>query len=456
MKSCSQNTANGKKVFIQTYGCQMNEYDTDKMFEVLRHENYFHTDSQEDADLIILNTCSIREKAEHKVYSELGRLRNLKKANPELKIGVGGCVAQQEGEAILRRDSNVDFVFGTDNLFELPRMLRKVHKGEKITKTQRYDRQKVRNFIPEYTYQKLQHSGIKAHLTITKGCNNYCSFCVVPVTRGLEVSREPNQIIAEAERLVSTGTREICLLGQNVNSYKANGVDFVELLQRLDKLDGLQRLRFTSPHPKDFHEKLADAIASLPSLCEQLHLPLQSGSDRILRRMRRWYTMETYYQKVAMLRERLPNATLSTDLIVGFPGETDEEFEMTIEAVRKIRFDLIYSFKYSPRPGTRAADYHGHLSESVKSERLKILLEIQGKIVREKFQALVGTDQEVLIEGNHHRKANTAAGRTRGNHPVFIKNSTEKAGDLMSVLITKANQNSLEAVPSSAIYSSGI
>ena len=169
MKSCSQNTANGKKVFIQTYGCQMNEYDTDKMFEVLRHENYFHTDSQEDADLIILNTCSIREKAEHKVYSELGRLRDLKSANPELKIGVGGCVAQQEGEAILRRNSNVDFVFGTDNLFELPRMLRKVHKGGKITKTQRYDRQKVRNFIPEYTYQKLQHSGIKAHLTITKG-----------------------------------------------------------------------------------------------------------------------------------------------------------------------------------------------------------------------------------------------------------------------------------------------
>ena len=451
MKSCSQNTANGKKVFIQTYGCQMNEYDTDKMFEVLRHENYFHTDSQEDADLIILNTCSIREKAEHKVYSELGRLRDLKTANPELKIGVGGCVAQQEREAILRRDSNVDFVFGTDNLFELPRMLKKVDKGEKITMTQRYDRQKVRNFVPDYTFQKLQDSGIKAHLTITKGCNNFCSFCIVPITRGLEVSREPDQIIAEAERLVSTGTREICLLGQNVNSYKANGVDFVELLQRLDKLDGLKRLRFTSPHPKDFHKKLADAIASLPSLCEQLHLPLQSGSDRILRRMRRWYKMETYYQKVSMLREQLPRASLSTDIIVGFPGETDEEFEMTIEAVRKIRFDLIYSFKYSPRPGTLAVDFPGHLSESVKSERLKILLETQGKIVGEKFQALVGTEQEVLIERNQNRKKNTASGRTRGNHLVYIKNSTKKSGDLLSVLITKANQNSLEAVPSSAI-----
>ena len=429
----------------------MNEYDTDKMFEVLRHENYFHTDSQEDADLIILNTCSIREKAEHKVYSELGRLRELKTTNPELKIGIGGCVAQQEGEAILRRDSNVDFVFGTDNLFELPQMLKKVKKGEKITNTQRYDRQKVRNFVPGYTFQKLQESGIRAHLTITKGCNNYCSFCVVPHTRGLEVSREPDQIIAEAERLVSTGTREICLLGQNVNSYKANGVDFVELLNRLDELNGLKRLRFTSPHPKDFHEKLADAIASIPSLCEQLHLPLQSGSDRILRMMRRWYKMETYYKKVSMLRERLPEASISTDIIVGFPGETDEEFEMTIEAVRKIRFDLIYSFKYSSRPGTRAADFPGHLSESVKSERLRVLLETQEKIVREKFQALVGTVQEVLIEGNHHRKTNTASGRTRGNHPVSIKNSTKKSGDLLSVLITKANQNSLEAVPSSTI-----
>ena len=451
MKSCSQKTAKEKKVFIQTYGCQMNEYDTDKMFEVLRHENYFHTDTQEDADLIILNTCSIREKAENKVYSELGRLRYLKTANPELKIGVGGCVAQQEGETILQRNSNVDFVFGTDNLFELPFMLRKIHKGEKITKTKRYDRQKVRNFVPEYTFQNLKHSGVRAHLTITKGCNNYCSFCVVPVTRGLEVSREPDQIIAEAEHLISTGTREICLLGQNVNSYKANGVDFVELLQRMDELDGLQRLRFTSPHPKDFHEKLAEAIASLPSLCEQLHLPLQSGSDRILHRMRRWYTIETYYQKVAMLRELLPDVSLSTDIIVGFPGETDEEFEMTIEAIRKIRFDLIYSFKYSPRPGTRAADYPGHLSESVKSKRLKILLETQGKIVREKFQAFVGTEHEVLIEGNHHRKADTVMGRTRGNHPVSIKNSTKQAGELISVVITKANQNSLEAVPSSEI-----
>ena len=212
MEETSQNTETVKKVFIKTFGCQMNEYDTEKMFEVLKHQNFFQTDSQEDADLIILNTCSIREKAENKVYSELGRLRKLKSVKPELKIGVGGCVAQQEGKEILHREASVDFVFGTDNLFELPEMLKKVSQGQEIIQTKRHARQKVRNFIPEYAFQETQHHGIKAHLAITKGCNNHCSFCVVPFTRGTEVSREPENILAEAQRLTSTGTREICLL----------------------------------------------------------------------------------------------------------------------------------------------------------------------------------------------------------------------------------------------------
>jgi len=269
----------------------------------------------------------------------------------------------------------------------------------------------------------------------------------------VEVSREPEHIIAEAQRLVAAGTREICLLGQNVNSYKANGTDFVELLRRLDGLEKLERLRFISPHPKDFHAELADAFVTLPSLCEQMHLPLQSGSDRILRRMRRWYTMETFYEKVALLRDRLPQATLSTDLIVGFPGETEEEFEMTMEAVRNVRFDLIYSFKYSARPGTRAAEYPEHLAENVKSERLKRLLETQEKIVREKNEALTGSLQEVLIEGKHHRKENTATGRTRGYHSVSIKDCKTKAGELLAVRITGANPNSLigEALSTSPV-----
>ena len=445
MKEHPQYAETAKKVHIQTFGCQMNEYDTDKMLEVLKHENYSQTNCQDEADLIILNTCSIREKAENKVYSELGRLRKLKSKNPDLKIGVGGCVAQQEGKAILRRAKNVDFVFGTDNLFELPEMLSKVAEGQKISRTKRHARQKVRNFIPDYTFQQAKNFGVKAQIAITKGCNNHCSFCVVPFTRGVEVSREPEHIIAEAQRLVAAGTREICLLGQNVNSYKANGTNFVELLRRLDELEKLERLRFISPHPKDFHAELADAFVTLPSLCEQMHLPLQSGSDRILRRMRRWYTMGTFYEKVALLRDRLPQATLSTDLIVGFPGETEEEFEMTMEAVRNVRFDLIYSFKYSARPGTRAAEYPAHLAENVKSERLKRLLETQEKIVREKNKALTGSLQEVLIEGKHHRKENTATGRTRGYHSVSIKDCRTKAGELLPVRITGTNPNSLIA-----------
>ena len=455
MKEHSQYAETAKKVHIQTFGCQMNEYDTDKMLEVLKHENYSQTNCQDEADLIILNTCSIREKAENKVYSELGRLRKLKSKNPDLKIGVGGCVAQQEGKAILRRAKNVDFVFGTDNLFELPEMLSKVAEGQKISRTKRHARQKVRNFIPDYTFQQAKNFGVKAQIAITKGCNNHCSFCVVPFTRGVEVSREPEHIIAEAQRLVAAGTREICLLGQNVNSYKANGTDFVELLRRLDELEKLERLRFISPHPKDFHAELADAFVTLPSLCEQMHLPLQSGSDRILRRMRRWYTMGTFYEKVALLRDRLPQATLSTDLIVGFPGETEEEFEMTMEAVRNVRFDLIYSFKYSARPGTRAAKYPEHLAENVKSERLKRLLETQEKIVREKNEALTGSLQEVLIEGKHHRKENTATGRTRGYHSVSIKDCRTKAGELLPVRITGANPNSLIAEALSTSPGSG-
>ncbi len=444
-----------KKVHIQTFGCQMNEYDTKKMLAILRQENYFQTDYQDDADLIILNTCSIREKAENKVYSELGRLKKLKSANPELKIGVGGCVAQQEGESILRREANVDFVFGTDNLFELPEMLNKVSQGQKISQTGHHARQKVRNFIPHYTFQQTQHCGTKAYLAITKGCNNHCSFCVVPITRGSEVSREPEDILTEARQLISVGTREICLLGQNVNSYKANGVDFVELLHRMDKLENLERLRFISPHPKDFHAELADAFVTLPSLCEHLHLPLQSGSDRILSAMRRRYTIEAFSEKVSLLRDRLPEASLSTDLIVGFPGETKEEFKMTLEAVCSLRFDLIYSFKYSSRPGTRAAEYPEHITEHEKSKRLRTLLETQEKIVQEKNESLIGSIQEVLIEGVHHRRANTTTGRTRGNHPVSIKNSVTKAGDLLDVRITGALSNSLEAEPISKSTETG-
>ena len=433
------------KVFIQTYGCQMNEYDTDKMFELLGTQDFTPAISMEDADLVLLNTCSVREKAEQKVYSELGRMRRLKKLNPTMKIGVGGCVAQQEGAKILKRAQNVDFVFGTDNLIELPEILRESENGKRTVHINRLaPRQKVRDFIPEFPSSASHLPTLKAHLAITKGCNNYCSFCVVPLTRGTEVSRSPQNILEEAIKLCRNGTRELCLLGQNVNSYQADGVDFVELLKNLDAITGLQRIRFTSPHPKDFHPQLADAMADLPSVCEQLHLPLQSGSNSVLKRMRRWYTTQTYLEKVEMFCRRMPEGTISTDLIVGYPGETEEDFQNTLEMMQRVRFDLIYAFKYSIRPGTRAADEENHLSEEIKTERLRILLETHELILKEKHEELLGSQQEILVEGPHPRETDSMSGRTRGNHSVVIRTDAP-SGSLLPVRITGFRTHLLEA-----------
>ena len=435
-----------RKVHVQTWGCQMNEYDTDKMLGVLK-QNYVFTEHPEEADLILLNTCSVREKAEHKVFSQLGKLRKLKAQKPDLRIGVGGCVAQQEGKAILQRAHNVDLVFGTDNLYDLPEMLAEVEQGQRVVRTERKaQRQKVRNFVPGYTFESSK-PGLKSHLVITKGCNNFCSFCIVPITRGLEVSREASNILDEAERLVDSGTKEICLLGQNVNSYKADGVTFVKLLEELDQISGLERVRFTSPHPKDFQEELADAIRDLRTVCEQMHLPLQSGSNAVLRRMRRWYTREKFLEKVEMLRSRVPEAALSTDLIVGFPGETDADFEDTLEMVREVEFDLMYTFKYSPRPGTPAAQYDNQLPDDVRRERLRTLLKVQEKISHTKQAGLVGSEQEVLIEGRHPREPGCWMGRTRGNCTVAVAAEMAHIGDLLPVRITRVRPHLLAAEP---------
>ncbi|MBF0238045.1 MAG: tRNA (N6-isopentenyl adenosine(37)-C2)-methylthiotransferase MiaB [SAR324 cluster bacterium] len=437
-----------KKVNIQTFGCQMNEYDSEKMAEILKQQNYVYTDQTEDADLILLNTCSVRDKAEQKVYSMLGRLKMLKEKHPGLIIGVGGCVAQQEGETILKRAKSVDMVFGTDNLFDLPEMLEQVRQGKRVLRTERKEyKQKVRNFIPETLFHSPPGPQFKSHISITKGCNNFCTFCIVPVTRGLEVSREPENIIEEARKLVSEGIVEICLLGQNVNSYKANGVDFVELLRQLDALPGLSRLRFISPHPKDFQEDLARAFVELPSLCEHMHLPIQSGSNKILKSMRRHYTLEEFMEKVHLLRSHLPEAAISTDLIVGFPGETDEDFQCSVKAMELARFDQVYSFKYSPRPGTPAATFDEQVPEEVKNERLRIVLELHEKIIGEKYQAMIGTTQEVLLEGFHPKFSQCPTGKTRGNHSIMLEDSTGKPGDILNVIITEAKLYSLVGKP---------
>lgn len=449
-----QDITNLKGVYIQTFGCQMNEYDSTKMVEQLRASNYTLVETPDKAQLILVNTCAVREKAEHKVYSLLGRLGDLKDERPEVVIGVGGCVAQQRGKEILDRAKSVDLVFGTDNLFQLPEMLDAVARGERVLQTDWQNRkQKVANFIPQFEINNNGSLGgetqngrmFKANLAITKGCNNYCTFCVVPYTRGLEVSREPGNILEEATRQVSQGAKEIMLLGQNVNSYKANGVNFVDLLQRMNEISGLERIRYTSPHPKDFNETLADAHRDLPKLCEHLHLPVQSGSDRILKAMRRNHKIEQYLEKLDMMRQKVPDIAISSDIIVGFPGETETDFEDTLEVLRKARFDQIYAFKFSARSDTPAAKYDDQVPEAVKADRLARLFELYEGIVLEKNQTMVGKREEVLLEGKHPKVQGAMTGRSRGYKSVMVMDCDKQAGELEPVEVVSVRKFSLVA-----------
>ncbi len=443
-KTRSRSDTGQKKVFIQTFGCQMNEYDSRKMLEQLQAENFIQTPDVHQADVILVNTCAIREKAEHKMYSLLGRLSAVKRKNPGVLIGVGGCVAQQKSDEILARAPQVDLVFGTDNLFELPDMLARAAGGERVAQTRWHSRaRKVVNFIPDFPAVGGDLPGVKASIAITKGCNNYCTFCVVPYTRGREVSREPDNIVAEAQALVARGVREITLLGQNVNSYRTKEAGFVDLLRRLDALPGLERIRYTSPHPKDFDAALAAAHGELPKLCEHLHLPVQSGSDRVLKAMRRHHTVTEYLEKITLVRSRVPAIALSTDLIVGFPGETEADFQQTLDLVRTVGFDHIFSFKFSPRQDTPAAKFDGQLSEAVKADRLARLHAAHENILQEKTRALVGSRQELLLEGPHPRLKGASIGRTRGTRSALVFGCEAKPGDLVGVEIIAARKFAL-------------
>lgn len=312
-----------EKAFIQTYGCQMNEHDSFRMIEILNHNGYDMTEEPEEAAIILVNTCSVRHNPENKVYSLLGRLRRVKQRHPDVIIGVGGCVAQQEGETILKREKAVDMVFGPDNFFLLPEMLERVRAGERVlmTKWQPRAANRIQNFVPEEWVEAGHVEGVKAYIAITKGCDNFCTFCIVPYTRGREVSREPENVLREARSLVEKGAKEIWLLGQNVNSYQAGEYGFYELLDEVSRVEGLLRLRFTSPHPNDWNNRLSDLMAERPTICNQLHLPFQAGSDRILDIMNRQHTIEQYLDKVRYMRGVNPGLEISTDLIVGYPTE---------------------------------------------------------------------------------------------------------------------------------------
>jgi len=432
------------KIYTKTYGCQMNEYDSARILQVMKQQGYTHTERAEEADLIILNTCSVRDKAQQKVYSALGRWRKLKEQREGLIIGVAGCVAQQEGEELLRRVPYLDLVFGTHNIHKLGQMVREVQNlGSRPVEVA---------FYRDSTYfENLQGRpevhGPKAYVTIMQGCNKVCSFCIVPHVRGREISRPSDNIINEVRELTGQGVREVMLLGQNVNSYGKTGqreLTFAELLHKINEIDGLDRIRFTTSHPQDLSPQLIDAYAVLGKLCEHLHLPVQSGSDTVLQRMRRGYSRKEYMDRIHRLRDRCPEVALSTDIIVGFPGETEDEFETTLEILQEMEYDEIFAFKYSPRPQTVAAKIHSDdVPEETKKSRLQTVQALQKEISLRKNRQLIGRVEEILLEGESKLSRDQMMGRTRTNKVVNVEAPRGLVGKTLEVRITGASANSL-------------
>lgn len=448
MSEAKEKNSNIRKVYIKTYGCQMNVYDSERMGDSLDGEGYVATQSPDDADLILLNTCHIREKAAEKLYSDLGRLRVMRQERDPsrpLTIGVTGCVAQAEGEEILRRAPTVDLVVGPQTYHRLPELLRKVHEGKKVVETDYAVEDKFAH-LPHHNKRAVQKRGVTAFLTVQEGCDKFCTFCVVPYTRGSEVSRPVAQIVSEAHELVDAGVKEITLLGQNVNGWHGTSQDgkvlhLGDLLYHLAKIDGLKRLRYTTSHPRDMDDSLIEAHGNLEMLMPYLHLPVQSGSDRILKAMNRQHKADDYLKLIERIRQVRPDIAFSGDFIVGFPGETDEDFEATIRLVEKVGYSSAYSFKYSPRPGTPGATMKGHVEEKVKDERLQrlqaLILDQQHRFLKSK----IGERANVLIEkvGRHDGQM---VGRTPWLLPVAVSTNA-KIGEIIAVDFTEALPNSL-------------
>ncbi|MBB5390434.1 MULTISPECIES: tRNA (N6-isopentenyl adenosine(37)-C2)-methylthiotransferase MiaB [unclassified Herbaspirillum] len=431
-----------KKVFIKTFGCQMNEYDSDKMADVLNvAEGLVKTDRPEDADVILLNTCSVREKAQEKVFSDLGRLRELKKKNPDLLIGVGGCVASQEGEAIVKRAPYVDMVFGPQTLHRLPQM---------ITERRYTGRAQVDISFPEI--EKFDHlpparvEGATAYVSIMEGCSKYCSYCVVPYTRGEEVSRRFEDVLTEVAGLADQGVKEITLLGQNVNAYRGameDGeiADFALLIEYIAEMPGIERIRFVTSHPKEFSQRLIDTYAKVPKLVDHLYLPAQHGSDRTLAAMKRGYTAIEYKSVIRRLRKVRPNITVSSDFIVGFPGETEEDFEALMKLIDDIGFDNSFSFVFSARPGTPAANLADDTPQEVKLKRLQRLQAVINGNVARISASMLGSVQRILVEGPSKRDPNELQGRTENNRVVNFDggpNGARLVGQMVDVTILQA------------------
>ncbi|MEE9911385.1 MAG: tRNA (N6-isopentenyl adenosine(37)-C2)-methylthiotransferase MiaB [Deltaproteobacteria bacterium] len=431
-----------KYLYIETFGCQMNVHDTEQMAVLLKDVGYTWTEDSSKADLILINTCSIREKAEQKAFSELGRLMKLKEQNPALIIGFAGCLAQHLGRKVYSRVRNVDLVFGTHNIHRLPEMIAAIQKErKKITRV---------DFCSEIhslnVFAPPPHGVLSSFVSIMQGCDNYCAYCVVPFLRGPEMSRTPADIITEIKKLAEYGVKEVTLLGQNVNSYGKKsdpGCNFVSLIKRINDIEGIERIRFTTSHPKDLSDELIDCFAGVPKLCEHIHLPVQSGSNRILKLMNRGYSSEEYLLKINKLREVCPQISITSDIIVGFPGETQKDYQETIDMMEKIRFDSVFSFKYSERKGTAAQMLPGKVPESEKTQRLKVLQALQDRHTQEKNSALEGRFEEVLVEGRSRNSEHDMMGRTRTWKIVNFKGGPELIGRKVTVEITRGYLHSL-------------
>ena len=433
-----------KKLYIETFGCQMNEYDSAKMRDVLQASHgYELTSDPNQADVLLLNTCSIREKAQDKVFSELGRWRPLKEKRPDVMIGVGGCVASQEGEALQKRAPFVDMVFGPQTLHRLPQLLDQARAEHRPVMDISFPEIEKFDALPE-----PRAEGVKAFVSVMEGCSKYCTFCVVPYTRGEEVSRPVDDVIQEITVLAQQGVREVNLLGQNVNAYRGETsdgdiADFALLLYYVAAVEGIDRIRYTTSHPVEFSDSLIEAYAEIPQLVDHLHLPVQSGSNRILSLMKRGHTREDYIEKIHRLREVRPNISLSSDFIIGFPGETDEDFEQTMNLIETLGFDLSFSFIYSARPGTPAADMPDGITIERKRERLARLQNRIAAMSAEISRNMVNKVQRVLVEGVSKKDYAQLSGRTENNRVVNFTGHPKLVGQFVDVVITEALPNSL-------------
>ena len=423
----------GRKLFVETYGCQMNAGDTEIVVSIMQREGYIYTDDIEAADIILLNTCSIRNNAEQRIWGRLNEIRRYRKRKPSLLVGIIGCMAERLKERLLEGDAAVDIVAGPDAYRDLPRLAREAEAGAKGVNVLLSQEETYGEIAPV----RLDKNGVSAFIAIMRGCDNFCSYCVVPYTRGRERSRDPETILAEVRSLFDNGYREVTLLGQNVNSYRAGEVDFPELVRRTAMVSPLLRVRFATSHPKDMSDRLLEVMASMPNICRSIHLPAQSGATSMLERMNRKYTREWYLGRIAAIRRYMPDCGITTDLIAGFSGETEEEHAQTLSLMREVGYDFAFMFKYSERPGTFASKHlPDDVPDEVKSRRLQEIIALQNELGRESYLRDVGKEFEVLVEGVSKRDAGQLSGRTSQNKVVVFDRGPHRIGDYVRVRIT--------------------